>query len=101
MAKQTAKRTSPSTNRTHHGTLTYHKPLSALSPDEVLQWIQGIRARLQQKMQRERAYLNRRAGRGVRTPTDEAYEADQALEAELLGLLDVIEQDIEREVSYG
>ena len=32
---------------------------------------------------------------GVRTPTDEAYEADQELEADLLALLDEIEQGLE------
>jgi hypothetical protein len=31
----------------------------------------------------------------VRTPTDEAYEADQELEADLLALLDEMEQGLE------
>lgn len=40
----------------------------------------------------EQAYLARRAARGTHTPTDEAYEQDQALENELLALLDELEQ---------
>jgi hypothetical protein len=39
-------------------------------------------------MARERAYLDRRAARGICTPTDEAYETDQLLEADLVALLD-------------
>lgn len=78
----------------HQGSLTYHKPLTKMSPEEVRTWIQGVRARLQQKMKRERDYLDRRAARGTHTPTDDSYEADQELEAELLELLDVIERDI-------
>jgi hypothetical protein len=57
-------------------------------------WIAGVRHRLISKMQRERAYLERRAKRGVQTPTDDAYEADQLLEAELLRLLDAMENDL-------
>nr|MBA2680535.1 hypothetical protein [Ktedonobacteraceae bacterium] len=33
-------------------------------------------------------YLDRRAQRGTHTPTDDAYEADQQLETELLALLE-------------
>lgn len=69
-------------------TLTYHKPLSTLSLQETVTWLESLRARLEQKQQRERAYLDRRAARGTRTPTDDAYEADQGLETELLTLLD-------------
>ena len=43
-------------------------------------------------MARERAYLDRRAARGTYTPTDEAYTADQLLEADLLAMLDEFEQ---------
>jgi acyl-CoA thioesterase len=70
-------------------------PLSCLAPEEVRAWVQHTRAALLRKMQRERAYLERRARRGVWTPTDEAYEADQELEADLLALLDEIEQGLE------
>jgi hypothetical protein len=78
-------------------TLTYLKPLSALSREEAHTWIQGMRERLTSKMQRERAYLDRRAARGAHTPTDEAYEADQLLETELLTLLDDILQGLSQE----
>jgi hypothetical protein len=78
----------------HHGTLTYHKPLTELTPDEALNWIQDLKSRLAQKMRRERDYLDRRAARGTHTPTDDAYEADQVLEAEIMGLLETIEHDI-------
>jgi len=66
-----------------------------MSPEEVRAWLQQTRAALLHKMQRERAYLERRARRGVWTPTDEAYEADQDLEADLLALLDEMEQGLE------
>jgi hypothetical protein len=69
-------------------TLPSHKPIASMTPDEARTWRQGLRDRLLSKMQRERAYLDRRAKRGVQTPTDDAYEADQLLEAELLALLD-------------
>jgi hypothetical protein len=71
-------------------------PLAQMTSDEVRRCIHEIRAALQQKMARERAYLERRAGRLVHTPTDEAYEADQVLEADLLAFLDEIEQGLER-----
>jgi hypothetical protein len=76
---------------TPQGTLTTRKPFKDMSPDEARIWVTGIRTRLQVKMQRERAYLDRRMNRGVHTPTDEAYEQDQQLEAELLAMLDEIE----------
>lgn len=68
--------------------LTYHKPLSTLSLQETITWLESLRSWLEQKQQRERAYLERRAARGAYTPTDEAYEADQERETELLTLLD-------------
>ena len=67
---------------------------SSLSSQEQLTWIQERRAALQRKMQRERAYLDRRARRGVWTPTDEAYEADQQLEADVIALLAEMEQHL-------
>jgi hypothetical protein len=70
-------------------------PLSCMSPEEIRAWVQQTRAALLRKMQRERAYLQRRARRGVWTPTDEAYEADQELEADLLALLDEMEKGLE------
>lgn len=69
-------------------TLTYHKPLSTLSPAETITWLESLRGWLEKKQQRERAYLDRRTARGTHTPTDEAYEADQERETELLLLLD-------------
>ncbi len=69
-------------------TLTTHKPLSTLSLQETITWLESLRSRLEQKQQRERAYLDRRAARGTHTPTDDALEADQILETELLLLLD-------------
>ena len=69
-------------------------PFSVLLESDKLAWIQERRVALQRKMQREQAYLERRARRGVRTPTDEAYEADQYLEADLVALLDEMEQHL-------
>lgn len=63
-------------------------PVDAMTPADLAAWIARTRTQLSQKMQRERAYLDRRAKRGTHTPTDDAYEADQALEADLLALLD-------------
>lgn len=74
------------------GAITTHKRLDEMTPGEGRIWIHGIRERLQQKVQREHAYLDRRAARGVHTPTDEAYENDQQLEAELLALLEGLER---------
>ena len=67
-------------------------PLNAMTPDELRTWIGSTRAALQKKMARERAYLDRRALRGTHTPTDEAYEADQLLEADLLDMLSELER---------
>ena len=63
---------------------------SQMSLEERRTWLRTTRTALQRKMQREQAYLARRARRGVRTPTDEVYLADQELEADLLALLDEI-----------
>lgn len=84
---------SRSAARSQHGTLFYQKPLSAMTTEEGVRWLQGMRERLANKQHRERAYLDRRAARGTYTPVDEAYEQDQILESELLALLDgLIEQ---------
>jgi hypothetical protein len=69
-------------------------PINAMTPHELRAWITTTRTALQQKMARERAYLDRRAARGTYTPTDQAYEADQFLEADLLALLDEFEQHV-------
>jgi hypothetical protein len=69
-------------------------PLEHMTPEEIRAWIQQTREALQRKMQRERNYLNRRAARGTHTPTDEAYEQDQLLEADLLALLDEMESSL-------
>jgi len=69
-------------------------PLSAMTPDELRAWIGKTRTALERKKARERAYLERRAARGTRTPTDEAYEADQELEADLLDMLNEFERSV-------
>jgi hypothetical protein len=69
-------------------------PLNQMAPEEVRAWLRATRSALQQKMQRERAYLDRRAARGTSTPTDEAYERDQLLEADVLALLDEMEASL-------
>lgn len=69
--------------------------LANQSPDEIRAWLQVRRHALEQKMHRERMYLERRARRGIHTPLDEAYEADQELEADLLALLDEMEQHLD------
>ena len=74
--------------------MTPHKPFAEMSQEEMRAWIQQTRTQLQQKMQRERAYLDRRAAQERRTSTDEAYENDLLLEAELLTLLDELEASL-------
>jgi hypothetical protein len=69
-------------------------PINTMTPQELRAWIAATRTALQQKVARERAYLDRRAARGTYTPTDQAYEADQFLEADLLALLDEFEQHV-------
>jgi hypothetical protein len=81
-------------------TLTSHKSIADLpnlSRDEARTWVAGMRERLVRKQERERAYLDRRAARGTHTPTDDAYEADQLLENELLAILDDILQGLAKE----
>jgi hypothetical protein len=78
-------------------TLTYHKPMTAMTREEAQTWITGIRTRLLRKQERERAYLDRRAARGTHTPTDEAYEADQLLENDLVAILDDLLQGLTEE----
>ncbi len=91
--KKRKRQTSPSHSvSSPHPTLVYHKPFEVMTPDEALVWLRGVKERLERKMQRERAYLDRRAARGIRTPTDEAYEADLVLEQEMLTLLEHLEQ---------
>lgn len=67
-------------------------PLTQMRPDQLRAWIGSTRAALERKKARERAYLDRRAARGTPTPTDEAYEADQLLEADLLDMLTELER---------
>lgn len=74
------------------GQLITSLSLAQMDEDEGKRWLAGMRTRLAQKMVRERAYLDRRAARRTHTPTDEVYEADQLLEAELLALLDELMQ---------
>ena len=81
------RRTTPRMPRPHP--VAYSRPpLSEMTPDELRAWIGSTRAALQKKMARERTYLDRRAALGTYTPTDEAYESDQLLEADLLSMLD-------------
>src|SRR5205085_4558585 len=77
-----------------HSARTARPPLEQMTPGELRTWIVVTRAALEKKMARERAYLDRRAARGTYTPTDEAYEADQLLEADLVALLVEFEQHV-------
>jgi hypothetical protein len=66
-------------------------PVSQMSEEELHAWIHTTRAALHKKLVRERNYLDRRISRGTHTPTDDAYEADQDLLADLIALLDEME----------
>ena len=83
------------THGMHKGASARRMPLAQMPPHEVRAWIQRTRAALRQKMERERAYLQRRAARGVHTPTDDAYAADQLLEVDVLALLDEMESSLD------
>jgi hypothetical protein len=59
-----------------------------LTPTEQQCWLAEMVAWLEQKMQREQAYLARRQARSrYYTATDEAYERDSVYEQALLGFL--------------
>ncbi len=70
------------------------KPFADMSVDEIQVWLKQTREYLQQKMQREQAYLDRRRAQGIHTPTDEVYERDLLLEIDLLRFLDELEQNV-------
>lgn len=72
--------------------------LTVWQPDELRTWIRETREHLSCKMQRERAYLDRRRTRGVHTSTDEDFEADLILEANLLDLLDEMAVKLEESI---
>ncbi|HLG78360.1 MAG TPA: hypothetical protein VFA09_01405 [Ktedonobacteraceae bacterium] len=74
--------------------MTSRKPFAEMSSDEIRLWIQQTREELQRKIQRERVYLDRRAAQGIHTLTDDTYEADLLLEADLLMLLDELEASL-------
>ena len=76
-------------------------PINEMSDDELAAWIHTTRAALHKKKARERAYLDRRAAHGTHTPTDEAYEADQPLLADLIAFLDEMEASLEVEALHG
>ncbi|GHO77032.1 hypothetical protein KSD_48030 [Ktedonobacter sp. SOSP1-85] len=89
MARATRRSSSHGPGRNHaQATVFYRKPFDMMTPEEGQRWLEGLRDQLVRKQQRERAYLDRRAARGTHTPTDDAYEADQILESELISLLD-------------
>jgi hypothetical protein len=62
--------------------------LDEMSEEEARAYVHELRTRLQHKQQRERAWLDRRARKGVHMRTDDDYEADQQLEYELVALLE-------------
>jgi hypothetical protein len=72
-------------------------PINQMTGEQLATWIWATRTALQQKMQRERNYLDRRAARNTHTPTDDAYEQDQVLEADLIALLDEMAASLAQE----
>jgi hypothetical protein len=69
-------------------------PVSQMSEEELHAWIRTTRAALHKKLARELNYLDRRARQSTHTPTDEAYEADQDLLADLIALFDEMEASV-------
>jgi hypothetical protein len=96
MASQSRQRHRQSRRNRHPGKpgRPVRPSISAMTPGELRTWIVVTRAAFQKKLARERAYLDRRAARGTYTPTDEAYEAHQRLEADIVALLDEFEQHL-------
>src|SRR5689334_18790673 len=76
-------------------------PLEQMTPGDLRTWIVVTRGALEKKMARERAYLDRRAARRVSTPTDEAYEADQRLAADLVEMLHAFERVVVQMATGG
>ena len=76
------------------------KPIDDMTTQEALVHLQDLRQKLLRKQAREKAYLDRRAVRGTHAPTDDAYEADQELENDLLALIDNIEKGLYSEVTH-
>lgn len=75
-------------NTPRYPQLVYHTSLDAMTPEEIQGWLRSVQERLQRKMKRERAYLDRRASKKRHTPTDDAYEDDLILEQELLSMVE-------------
>src|SRR5690348_10233628 len=67
-------------------------PLGEMTATEIVAWVRDVRARLAAKMDREQAYLSRRARHGRQTRTDDALRADQELARDVLALLSEVEQ---------
>lgn len=61
---------------------------SEMGPEEIASWCEEKLTWLRAKQRRELSYITRRAQRGIKTPTDEAYEHDQQHEADLLVALE-------------
>ncbi|WP_376793791.1 hypothetical protein [Thermogemmatispora sp.] len=61
--------------------------IRTLSCAELRNHLRVLRDLVVRKQQRELAYLQRRAAKGIRTPTDEVYEGDQDL---LLAISDAL-----------
>ena len=76
-------------------------PINEMTGEQLIAWIRATRTALQQKKQRERNYLDRRAARNTHTPTDDAYEQDQRLEADLIALLDEMAASLAQEGRNG
>ena len=69
-------------------------PLNQMTPDELCTWIHATRHALKHKQARVCAYLDRRADQRTHTPTDDVYEQDQRLLADLLAMLDEMERTL-------
>ncbi len=64
-----------------------------LTPAEQRWWVAEMVVWIEQKMQREQAYLARRQARNISyTATDEAYERDAIYEQALLTFLQAVER---------
>jgi hypothetical protein len=72
-----------------------------MGPQDLRAWLDLRRTRLAEHTVFVQRYLDRRAMRQVHTYTDDQYEAFQGLAADLLQLLDVLIDNLDRDQEGG
>lgn len=81
-------------------TLVVRKRLDEMDEHEAVAYTEQLMERLRKKQAREKNYLDGRARRGIRRPTDELYEQDQILEDEILAVLGEVIGALQEKAKY-